>query len=240
MGVFALDQKELSKFTAGQTAQVRVGLRSSSTAYSLDTYSLEGEAYNERVTLAPLYTEERSVATRITVNGSRMTVTLPSVVTGGIHATAYIITPKGSVDMVGFENTPKSASEVLLSPANASFGYTLRDPGVYLVEVNYDTGFAASITPVTFGSTLAILPNALDITNRKIESSTNGVAETNMSAINALRTGLGLAILSSDPTLNRLAQAKADDMTANNYVGHTDSRGDSIAGLAKRLQIPIN
>ena len=168
-----------------------------------------------------------------------MTVTLPSVVTAGIHATAYIITPKGSVDMVEFENAPKSASEVLLSPANASFGYTMRDPGVYLVEVNYDTGFAASITPISYGSTLAILPNALDTTERKIESSTNGVAETNRAAINTLRTRSGVGILASDATLNRLAQAKADDMTANNYVGHTDSRGDNIAGLAKRLQIAI-
>jgi uncharacterized protein YkwD len=168
-----------------------------------------------------------------------MTVTLPSVVTGGIHATAYIITPKGSVDMVGFENTPKSASEVLLSPANASFGYTLRDPGVYLVEVNYDTGFAASITPVTYGSTLAILPNALDTIDRKIESSTNGLAEVNVSAVNTLRTRSGVEILTSDATLNRLAQAKADDMASNNYVGHTDSRGESITGLAKRLQIAI-
>jgi uncharacterized protein YkwD len=106
--------------------------------------------------------------------------------------------------------------------------------------VNHDTGFAASITPITYGSTLAILPNALDSTDRKPESSTRGVAEANMSAINALRSGLGLAVLSSDPTLTRLAQAKADDMTANNYVGHTDSRGDSIAGLAKRLQISVN
>jgi uncharacterized protein YkwD len=141
--------------------------------------------------------------------------------------------------MVGFENTPKSASEVLLSPANASFGYTLRDPGVYLVEVNYDTGFAASITPVTYGSTLAILPNALDTIDRKIESSTNGLAEVNVSAVNTLRTRSGVEILTSDATLNRLAQAKADDMASNNYVGHTDSRGESITGLAKRLQIAI-
>jgi uncharacterized protein YkwD len=239
MGALALSQEQLAKFIPWDTAQVRVGLRNSSTPFSLDAYSLEWDAYNERVTLAPLYTEERSLATRITVNGSRMTVKLPSVVNGSIHSTAYIITPKGSVDMVEFENAPKSASDVLLSPANASFGYTMRDPGVYLVEVNYDTGFAASITPITYGSTLAILPNAIDQVNRKIESSVNGVAEANRVSINGLRAQAGVGSLASDATLTRLAQAKAEDMATNNYVGHTDSRGDSIGGLAKRLQIAI-
>jgi uncharacterized protein YkwD len=239
MGEIALSEQELSRFTAGEVAQVRVGIRNSSTSYSLDTYSLEGEAYNERVTLAPLYTEERSVATRISVSGSRMTVALPSNTVGNIHASAYIITPSGSVDTVPFENSAKSAAEVLLTPWKASFNYTMKEPGVYLVEVNYDTGFAASITPVTYGATLAILPNVLDTIDRKVESSAAGVAESNRAAINALRTRAGAWLLASDATLTRLAQAKADDMAAGNYVGHTDSRGESIVGLAKRLQMTI-
>ena len=166
-------------------------------------------------------------------------MTLPSLVKGNIHATAYIITPKGSVDMVNFANAPKSSTDVLLSPANATFTYTMRDPGVYLVEVNYDTGFAASITPVSYGKTLTILPNALDTTVRKIESSINGVAEVNRAALNTLRLDAGHGKLVSDAALTRLAQAKADDMASNNYVGHTDSQGENIAGLAKRLQIVL-
>jgi uncharacterized protein YkwD len=115
----------------------------------------------------------------------------------------------------------------------------MRDPGVYLVEVNYDTGFAASITPVVYGQTLALLPNALDLTSRTIEASVNGAASTNRESINILRKTVGVGPLIYDATLTRLAQAKADDMATNNYVGHTDSYGDTIGGLAERLQIAL-
>ena len=66
-------------------------------------------------------------------------------------------------------------------------------------------------------------------------SSTSQVAERTLAEINMLRAAQSLGTLSLDPTLTRLAQAKADDMALNNYVGHTDSSGTKIDAMAKRL-----
>ena len=92
---------------------------------------------------------------------------------------------------------------------------------------------------MTFGSTLTLLSNVLDTSSRRVEVSTSQIAERTLGEINALRSALSIGGLSLDPTLTRLAQAKADDMAANNYVGHTDSSGTKIDAMAKRLGITL-
>ena len=92
---------------------------------------------------------------------------------------------------------------------------------------------------MTFGSPLTLLSNVLDTSSRKVEASTLQVAERTLAEINTLRSALSLGRLSLDPTLTRLAQAKADDMAVNNYVGHTDSSGNKIDAMAKRLGITL-
>lgn len=141
--------------------------------------------------------------------------------------------------MIKFDPKYLATDGTLAINNGAYFTYSMREVGVYLVEVNYDTGFAAVVTPVTYGPAFPILPNILDLTSRSVESTTTGIVDRTLENINSLRAKQSLGTLTVDPTLTRLAQAKADDMGINNYVGHTDSTGVKIDGTAKRLGIPL-
>ncbi len=115
----------------------------------------------------------------------------------------------------------------------------MTEVGVYLVEVNFDTGFAAIIEPVNNGKVLAILPNSYDFANRTIESNAKSVITDTLAAINTIRTQAGLSALSLDNNLSNLAQYKAKDMSDHGYVGHPDSQGVFILDTAKRAGITV-
>lgn len=110
---------------------------------------------------------------------------------------------------------------------------------MYLIEVNFDTGFAAIIEPVVHGNVLAILPNEYDFSNRTLETSVKTAISQTFASINEVRKKAGMTELSLDTTLAQIAQFKAQDMADNNYVGHVDSEGVYIRDTAKRAGIVI-
>lgn len=122
----------------------------------------------------------------------------------------------------------------------AKFTYTMKEKGVYLVEVNYDTGFAAVIHPVSNGDVFAILPNEYDSTTIAIEKSQEIAVANTLASINTLRKAQGLSTLTLDTTLSELAAYKAKDMADHNYVGHADSQGKFILDTAKRAGIKVS
>ncbi len=75
----------------------------------------------------------------------------------------------------------------LSTSQGASFSYVMREVGVYLFEVNYETGFPAIIEPVVNGNVLAILPNEFDFVDRSIESSQSLVVSQTLDSINKIR-----------------------------------------------------
>lgn len=113
---------------------------------------------------------------------------------------------------------------MLASAKGASFKYVLKEIGVYLIEVNYDNGFAAVIEPVSNGNVLPILPNAYDSTLRTIEANQSDGVSDMLDSINLIRKGVGLSPLELDETLTKVAEYKAKDMADRNYVGHADSQ----------------
>ncbi len=117
--------------------------------------------------------------------------------------------------------------------------YTLTEPGVYLIEVNYTSGFAAAIEPIVYGAAFSILPNVYDTTPRSMIISSSQAVSRILDAINAIRLEQGLSPVKLDPTLTKLAQYKADDMNTNNYVGHTDSLGETISASARRMGLKL-
>lgn len=109
------------------------------------------------------------------------------------------------------------------------------------MEVNYETGFAALNTPVLRGSILPLLSNPSDaIEKSNIVSMTSQEAQKkSLSMLNDFRASLGMTKLETSTTLTKLAMIKAQDMADNNYIGHVDSSGTRILGMAKRNKIEI-
>jgi len=112
--------------------------------------------------------------------------------------------------------------------------------GQYLVELNYDTGFAAYNGPVVYGPVLPILPSELDLASKEISPNAATVQTNSLVFINTIRSKTGKSTLSLDDTLTGLATIKAQDMVDHNYLGHTDSAGQSIVGTAKRNGIRLS
>lgn len=83
------------------------------------------------------------------------------------------------------------------------------------------------------------MPNEYDAVSKETDSNLSDVVPNALRFINAIRKKAGKEPLVSDSALQNLAQFKANDMAANNYVGHDDSAGQKITGTAKRAGIEI-
>lgn len=239
MGKLAFLPSELMAFSPGETANVTVTGRTSSTPFSHDTYSVSSSFYAQKMTLGPLYEPEHNVKFDTWTVSNRVNFTIKEESPQKISGTAFVITPSGKVDQVKF-GIGKTNDKGILDVSNgANFSYLMKEEGVYLVEVNYDNGFAAIIEPVIHGNVLAILPNEYDFSNREIETSTIAAVNQTLASVNAVRKKAGLNPVEMDNTLSKVAQFKAKDMSDNNYVGHIDSQGEYIRETAKRAGFAI-
>lgn len=154
----------------------------------------------------------------------------------------YVIRPDGSVDSKFFDSHVADSSDpdILKAGASVAYSFDVRDTGVYMVEVNYDTGFAAVNVPVVIGtSALPLGTNVIDRMRDEDYSSVDEVERASLEFLNGLRAQYGLGKLRLSDKLGQLAQIKADDMAVNSYVGHVDSYGVYIDGTAKREGISI-
>lgn len=84
------------------------------------------------------------------------------------------------------------------------------------------------------------MPNEYDAVTKETDSNLSDVVPNALRFMNAIRKKAGKSPLSSDETLERLAQFKANDMADHNYVGHDDSAGQKITGTAKRAGVEIS
>ncbi len=189
--------------------------------------------------LAPLYKPEHNLAFKSWVSGSKVYFALTEESSQKVSSTIDIITPSGKVDKISFDSDKIGSDGKLTSTKNAKFSYNMNESGVYLVEVNFDNGFAAIIEPVVYGNVLAILPNEYDFVNRDIETNASTAVKQTFDSINQVRKQAGLDALQIDPNLSKIAQFKAQDMSDNNYVGHVDSQGVFIRDTGKRIGVVI-
>lgn len=158
-----------------------------------------------------------------------------------LRVEAYVVTPNGNVKPVHFPPSSIDSEGSVVRGRKAEISVPLSIAGQYLVEVMYSNGFPAFNAPVVYGgSVVALMPNEYDAVSKETDSSLSDVVPNALRFINAIRKKAGKEPLASDATLQRLAQYKANDMAANNYVGHDDSAGQKITGTAKRAGIEIS
>lgn len=148
--------------------------------------------------------------------------------------------PNGDVTKYRFDSGYIDADGFLKREKAFETTIPLKQTGLYLVEVNYDNGFAAFNGPITYGEIFAAYPNELDDTEKQVSADdATTVASESLKFINQIRAKSGKAALTLDDTLNNLATIKAQDMADHNNLSHTDSNGDKISGTAKRNNLKI-
>ncbi|MFZ4461236.1 MAG: CAP domain-containing protein [Patescibacteria group bacterium] len=224
MGKIAFSPTELAQIPDGSMARVEVTARSSSTSYSIDTYTNSTPVLSGDYTLSPAYSTEKHENISSSIQGNTLTVKLGSGINRKIRNHAYIITPSGGAEEISFESRYLGTDGSLASNDGAKFSYNLTENGVYLVEVLYDTGFAAYLAPIQNGKVLSILPNVYDLASKDMTTNIPWETTQMLASINAIRAKKNLPALVLDAELSRLALFKAKDMADNGYVGHTDSQ----------------
>jgi uncharacterized protein YkwD len=243
MGNVAFLPSDAERFDPNKPVRMTVSVSKASTAFSIDAYSEEFRAYDAEIPLAPSYITERKETVSATVENSVLRISGSSSKTDDppLKGEAYLILPSGLVETKKFPSVHLDASGHVKPGTLAVLETPLSQKGQYLVEVMYANGFPAYNAPVIFGTPVAaLLPNEYDFANKDSSTDLSSIGADALRYVNAIRSKLDKSALRLDPTLMRLAQAKADDMAANNYVGHDDSHGEKIVGTAKRMGIPLS
>jgi len=244
MGAVSFFWDDLSSFTSGDSVRVRVTARDSVSRGSVDAYTASKMVFDQNMTLADSYAPKNEIGFDVRVrNGSEIEIVGTTPADERILATEmYIIQPDGSVQVRSFDSLIADPNDSAILKKNTPVAYSFDAPedGVYLVEVNYDTGFAAVNVPIVIGnSSLPLAANVIDQMREEDYASIDEVDRASLEFLNALRARYGLGKLRLSDKLDRLAQIKADDMAANSYVGHVDSEGVYIDGTAKRHDISL-
>ena len=146
--------------------------------------------------------------------------------------------------MVGQYNIT-SASTTIAAGTPFSLNITLTKIGVYILEVNANTGVAVLNRPIYVGGFLPLIPDFSDLTPQRSAAEIAAVQPNDLTVlrnnlltlINQKRASWGLASLNLDNDLNSLAQGHSADMVARNFFGHGNPDGngpqqrETLAGL---------
>lgn len=219
---------------------VEVTTAQSSTVFSHDTYTIPVTIFSKTMTLTPGYKEDKSE--NITVIEENGSILIRGVVPKGknVKSDIMITLPNGNVEKYSFDRESIDTDGYMKRDTIFEKTIPIKQIGLYLVEVNYDNGFAAYNGPITYGDILPVYPNEYDSVEKNInKSDSSRVAIESLKSINNIRARSGKPALSLDDTLNNLATIKANDMATHNNLSHTDSNGDKIAGTAKRNNIEV-
>ena len=192
------------------------------------------------MTLTPGYKAEKGED--ITVKEENGSLLIHGVVSKGKKVKSDIILtlPDGNVEKYAFDAGNIDTDGYMKRGEIFEKTLSLKQTGLYLVEVNYDNGFAAYNGPVAYGEILPIYPNDMDSVQKNISNAdTSIVASESLKFVNSVRAKSSKSALSLDDTLSNLATIKANDMAKYQNLSHTDSSGDKINGTAKRNNINL-
>lgn len=126
---------------------------------------------------------------------------------------------------------------------------TLSKAGVYILEVNANTGAAVLNRPIYVGSFLPLTPDFADLAPQTYDTATiNAIIAAQPQTIDSLRTNLlylinakrglwGKASLTLDTNLNYLAQNHSNDMVARKFYGHVNPDGLDANGRATKAKL---
>lgn len=239
-GTIALRSSALKSLGTDNPVLVQVDSQESSTPFSHDTFTAPATVFKKTMILAPGYKTEQHED--ITVIPEKNRLLVRGTISEGMKVRSEIIVtlPSGDVEKYPFNAADVDTDGYMKRGKSFEKNIPLGQTGLYLVEVNYDNGFAAYNGPVTYGDVLPIFPNDYDSVEKEIGNvSSSAVAAESLNFVNGVRAKSRKSALSLDDTLNNLAAIKANDMAKHHDISHTDSNGDKIGGTAKRNGIKI-
>lgn len=236
----AIKSNALASLNPQTPLSVTIISEKSSTSFSHDTYTVPVTIFSKQMILSPGYQEEKNE--NITTREENGELIITGLVSKGknIKNEIMLTLPNGDVEKYTFGAESIDTDRYLKRGRVFTKTIPLSQIGTYLVEVNYDNGFAAYNGPIIYGDVLPLAPNNTDGLQKTIGSNDSSiVAEESLAFVNALRVKSGKSTLMLDDTLTLLANIKANDMAQHANLSHTDSYGDKISGTAKRNNIPF-
>ncbi|MEK7548178.1 MAG: S-layer homology domain-containing protein, partial [Patescibacteria group bacterium] len=142
--------------------------------------------------------------------------------------TSYVTKPDGLVEEITLTTAGTIENKHIPANSNFSFSYTPKSTGRYIIETVNQNGEASLNHPVYIGNYIPLIPDFLDLYERKEFKGTFNITnqrEALLALINEIRQTYNLPPVVVTDDLNGVAQGHAEDMAANNYFSHTDSKG---------------
>ncbi|OGJ42491.1 hypothetical protein A3B60_01215 [Candidatus Peregrinibacteria bacterium RIFCSPLOWO2_01_FULL_39_12] len=156
----------------------------------------------------------------------KITITGDVLIKTKIHA--YVTKPDGLVEEVTLTTGGVVENKLIPANSNFSFSYTPKSTGRYIIETVNANGEASLNHPVYIGNYIPLIPDFLDLYERKEFEGTFNITnqrEALLALINETRQTYNLQTVVMTDDLDSVAQGHAEDMAANNYFSHTDSKG---------------
>ncbi len=242
VGNIAIPSKAFADFDRTKPVEVVINASKTSTAFSHDTYTSPGIIYQKNVFLTESHKTQQNENLSAIFEGSELVIRWIIKEWSRVASNIYLILPDGKVRTYKFDTEDLQAgTQILKTNTLLETRIPVSEEWQYIVEVNYETWFAALNTPILRGAVLPLLSNPSDVIEKSnIVSMTSQEAQKrSLTLMNDFRTSLGMSKLEVSTTLTKLAMIKAQDMADNNYIGHVDSSGTRILGIAKRNKIEI-
>lgn len=165
-----------------------------------------------------------------------------------IFLEAAVIKPDGFVDLFDLSSSSQLGSyfgsATIPDGGSFTFSYQPTTPGTYILEINGIDGSAVLNTSIYVANGIPLLPGFFDLNlYAQPEPITNLQDARNqlLQLINQERQAVGLASVSLDSELSKLAQAHSDDMVARDFFGHINPDGQSPDDrrIARGIPMPV-
>lgn len=238
--VIAMRGDALKSLDSEKPVSIKIESQESSTSFSHDTYTHPVTIFDKSMTLVSGHKEEKNENIVIAEENSNLVVR--GIVSKGKNVKSDILLtlPNGNVERYTFDVSSIDTDGYMKREKVFEKIIPLKKKGFYLVEVNYDNGFAAYNWPLVYGDFLPAYPNDYDNVQKEIRATDNSiVALESLKFVNNIRAKSGKPALLLDDTLGSLAAIKSKDMALHNNLSHTDSSGNKIGGTAKNNNIMI-
>ena len=156
-----------------------------------------------------------------------------------VQSTYYLTTPSGDVIEGKFAPQYIGTDGYLRTGVPIRQSFSIAEPWVYKIEAVSANWYAYFNLPISRSPFWNIVIPVSDTEKSTLRTDKNTIDRDILASINSLRKWLGWFMISLDPTLQRLAQAKALDMATYNYVWHTTYGGLDIIEFADSQGIDI-
>ena len=156
-----------------------------------------------------------------------------------VNSRYYLTTPSGDVIEGQFAPQYIATGGYLKTGVTIRQSFSIAEPWVYKIEAVSANWYAYFNLPISRSPFYGLIDTVSDIDRSTLRPEGAVISTYMLTSINSLRKWLGRSMLSLDPTLQRLAQAKALDMATYNYIWHTTHAGLDIIEFANSQNIPV-